>query len=636
MKSLAKKILLAIAVTALGVTFPGPVTAQIYTNVIGVPISQLPDIGTNNITGSDIIPYVSLQGTNLTTVKVKVLNLKTNFQSGDFKGTFTGNLINPVPWASLTNKPSVSVSDFGTIGTTNDTAVFMAAFNSGLPVKCPLGDYYVTNIVFTNDNEAISGYGCRLHMPTNCTGYVVCTRGMTNVSISGLSVYGGLHYAPGWTSTNRIIRPNNMSEYGWISVPSGNQTPTNARSGFYLAMFGRGVYNDLTADGFNVAGFYLSNTNTQYDHDKPIASFENPNANYCYVGIELPGGLHVCDFTTNNSYLFFDSSGQIPNWGDPQYTFVNNPVIHNCSIGIMEGSWNVSISNPQISDSFIGVFMPGNSHGEITGGSLNHNSGVSYYMSGVSAGEVVTGQQLRGGDGLYICGGNAGVTFNGCMFDSASILVVTNNIGATIFNGCSWADSFAFTLDNTGIGVVTNGCYSENTITGPQNITWVGNHSGNGNTLTNLNPANLGSGTLPQSTLPTGVLTNNGAANLSTLNATNATFGAVNVATNLNAGAVTTTNLCLAGQFGEITQFLVPGNGSNSVTCPAGQTYFVGWNSARNLNTLIWTNGYGVGVPITITNAAWPVPGTLILKAGWVLSLSDVSGYQANGFYYGL
>ena len=33
MKSPAKKIILALAVTALGVTFPGPVTAQIYTNV---------------------------------------------------------------------------------------------------------------------------------------------------------------------------------------------------------------------------------------------------------------------------------------------------------------------------------------------------------------------------------------------------------------------------------------------------------------------------------------------------------------------------------------------------------------------------------------------------------------------------
>ena len=110
----------------------------------------------------------------------------------------------------------------------------------------------------------------------------------------------------------------------------------------------------------------------------------------------------------------------------------------------------------------------------------------------------------------------------------------------------------------------------------------------------------------------------------------------VTIGTTAAAQTVVATNLCLAGQFGGITQFIVPGNGSNSVVCPAGKTYFVTWNSARNLNTLIWTNGYGVGSPVTITNTAWPVPGSLIIKSGWVLSLSDTSGYVANGVYYGL
>ena len=110
----------------------------------------------------------------------------------------------------------------------------------------------------------------------------------------------------------------------------------------------------------------------------------------------------------------------------------------------------------------------------------------------------------------------------------------------------------------------------------------------------------------------------------------------VTIGTTAAAQTVVATNLCLAGQFGSITQFIVPGNGSNSVVCPAGKTYFVTWNSARNLNTLIWTNGYGVGSPVTITNTAWPVPGSLIIKSGWVLSLSDTSGYVANGVYYGL
>ena len=121
------------------------------------------------------------------------------------------------------------------------------------------------------------------------------------------------------------------------------------------------------------------------------------------------------------------------------------------------------------------MFLSGNLHGQITGGSLNHNSGVSYYMEGISAGEVISGQQMRGGDGLYISQGCAGVSFNGCMFDASSVLVVTNNTGATVFNNCSWADAFTFTLDNSGIGVVTNGCYNMVTLTNQNQMSWVGN-----------------------------------------------------------------------------------------------------------------------------------------------------------------
>jgi len=104
----------------------------------------------------------------------------------------------------------------------------------------------------------------------------------------------------------------------------------------------------------------------------------------------------------------------------------------------------------------------------------------------------------------------------------------------------------------------------------------------------------------------------------------------------LSARTLTATNLNLAGQFGTITQFIVPGGGSNSVVVPVGATYFVSWNTARSLQTLIWTNGYGIGSPVTVTNSGWPVFTALILKSGWVLSLSDASGYQANGIYYGL
>ncbi len=436
--------------------------------------------GTNNpngvITsgyGSIYVQFDAVTGTNFLQQWVKQSRTgSTNWVAAAMGTTnlalMTGQLasIGNLPPGAITN---LTVPALG--GTNDDTAIFNAYFNSQKPVVCPVGDFNISHVFITNDNESISGYGCRLHMLTNLTGYAVCTRGLTNVSLTGLSVYGGIHQAPGWTLTNTV--PANFSEYNYVTVPSGQNTPTNARSGFYCSMFGWSKYKDLMADGFSVAGFYLSNTNTQYSHSTPIAKFEGNAADWCYIGMEVPG-LHVCDFTTNNTYLPYDGTGQIPAYGDPQYSFINSPIIHNCTVGIAEAAWNVGIYNPQISDSWIGIFIPANVHGEITAGSLNHNGGVSYYLSGVSAGEEITGQQLRGGDGLYICGGNAGVTFNGCMFDAASILVITNNAGATIFNNCAWQDAFTFTLDNTGIGVVTNGCYSEVTLTNQAQVNWVG------------------------------------------------------------------------------------------------------------------------------------------------------------------
>ena len=438
--------------------------------------------GTNNPNGVITSGYGSLYmqfdaatGTNLLQQWVK--QSATGNTNWIAAATGTTNLaLMAGQLASIANLPPGAITNLTVPalgGTNDDTGIFNTYFNSQKPVVCPVGDFNISHILITNDNEAISGYGCRLHMLTNLQGYAVCARGMTNISLKGLSVYGGIHQPPGWTFTNNVVPPASMSEYGWATIPIFNQTPTNARSGFYLPMFGWSAFEDLKADGFNVAGFYLSNTNTQYSHSTPIATFKNPGWDWCYIGVELPG-LHVCDFTTNNTYLYYDGGGQIPGWGDPQYTVINSPVGHDSTFGIVEGAWNVAINNPQISDSFIGIYLSGNVHGVISGGNLNHNSGVSYYISGVSAGEVISGQQLRGGDGLYISGNNAGVTFNGCMFDAASILVITNNTGATIFNNCSWQDAFAFTLDNTGIGVITNGCYSELTLTNQAQMNWVG------------------------------------------------------------------------------------------------------------------------------------------------------------------
>ena len=302
--------------------------------------------------------------------------------SFNLTGTVTNNTIHPLG------------------GTNDDTFAFNYWMNQGgqgFPIFLPPGDFNVTNINITNDNATIYGYGCKLHMATNVTGYVICTRNMTNLTIAGLAVYGGIHMIPGWTFTSGITGPT-LADWQWTSPGGGNGTPTNARSGFYLNGYGWNHWRDLTADGFNVAGFYTANTNTAGSYMFPLSSIDNCQANWCYVGFEIPGGLDTMSFSTNNAYLYYDSGGVIPYYGSPEYTYLNSPKAQNCTWGVSFGSPNFSMANPQIANCYIGVGALSRWHGQVNGGSINHCS-WAWYGQGSYDGGTVCGTTMLGGNG---------------------------------------------------------------------------------------------------------------------------------------------------------------------------------------------------------------------------------------------
>jgi len=358
--------------------------------------------------------------------------------------------------ASVTNVTLGSLTVQALGGTNDDTAAFQAAFNSGVPVICPLGDYNVSNILITVDNENISGYGCRLHMQPNIEGYCVCTRGMTNVSLAGLSVYGGIQQTPGWT-LNPTVGPPGWTDVGNVTVPNGLNTPPGARSGFYCNMQGRSRFADLTASGFNVAGFYLANHQQFNATATPVAIFQNNFADWCYMGFTLPQSIHDCDFTTNNVYVPYDANGVIPGFGGADYTVMDSPVAHNCTWGIFDGAWNVPINNPQISACAVGICISDNTHNTITGGSIDHESGVgiAYYISGCAHGPMIVGQDILDNPiNVYVTKAGS-VTFANCQF-SPGLIVATNLYGAVLFANCI-TNGGGVVTDNTGLNFLN--CY---------------------------------------------------------------------------------------------------------------------------------------------------------------------------------
>lgn len=381
----------------------------------------------------------------------------------------------------------VSVATLG--GTNDDTLAFSKAFNSGKPVICPVGDFNVTNIVITNDNEYIVGYGCRLHMGSNAIGYTVSARYLTNIVIQGLSVYGGIYQHPGWTFSSGITGPI-MNAYYFTSpgdgTSSGNGTPTNARSGYFINTCGRSVFSDLYAEGYNVSGYMFCNSNNSGAMYAPLAKTENLRAAWCLIGFNLWNN-HTMDFTTNNTqYLWFDGSGLVQGSGTPDYLDLESPMAQFCSVGIANSVWNLKVNGAECSSNYMDFFNTGEYHGSVIGGHFNHDVACAVYCCGAQYnnddGASFVGVTTEGGAELWYLCKDAGMNIVGCRIGGP--ITATNESGIVAFSSCyTNAASGGFTSDGTGL-VMLN-CLNPRE-TNSSLIPITGTFTGNGSGLTNL------------------------------------------------------------------------------------------------------------------------------------------------------
>ncbi len=611
------------------------ITAKSFTGSFIGNGANLSNIPYSALTGAPILGTVAVLSSNA------VVNMASNavvsspyFSTNPFSSTNLSALVSMVATqaiqqistsaipAAIVNIGMTNITVHALGGMNDDTAAFAAAFNSGVPVICPVGDYNVTNIVIYNDNESISGYGCHLHMAGNATGYVISTRNMTNVSIAGLSVYGGIHQTPGWTFTSGITGPG-MADWKMTSAGGGNGTPANARSGFYLNGYGWNHWRDLTADGFNVVGFYMANTNQGNAYMTPLSSIDNCEADWCYVGMEIPGGSHTMDFTTNNAYLYYDGGNVIPYFGSPEYVFLNSPKAQNCSWGVSFGSPNFSMVNPQIGNCYIGVGALSRWHGQVNGGSINHCTWAWYGGSSFDGG-TISGTSMLGGNGSFYLTGSGYFNVIGCVGGWAQI-IVTNCTGPVNFVHCIDQNSAgppAITTDNTGLNFIGTSFYGQ---TNAAQFVSTGTYTnsvfyGNGAGLTNLNAAYL---TGP---IPLGGSNLSALVSLVTTQAIQQISASAIPAAIINVGMTNITVQALGGTNDDTAVFAAAFNSGVPVICPVGD-FNVTNIVIHNDNEVIY--GYGCRLHMA-GNATGYVISTRGMTNVSVAGLSVYGGFQQS------
>jgi len=665
-----------------------------------LPLSQLPDIGTNQITSQDFVPADNYQGANPVTVRIPISKLQSNFVTA-----VTSNLnvtLNPV----ISSNPPVQINDLlvstnqllssGAIG-----GVISGAACASNAVVMIMGDSYTDGTGTESSGQGVGmstawslgsllrqaygddgvsgsaggyGYGWNNDAAQNqynygiwpVTGPAVLTQVANSNTVRTAQNNAYLHLPMPTNFVNLagvcyITQPFGGSNNVTIWSPNANYTntfgiiTTGSATNFVRTNIPVPLASDYSIFVTNIYG-----TNILFC---PILLSTNPGVQYVQFGFagknldqyfgtwsnlwqQIFAAFNPDVFVYNNIHwpYSYDSGGNTAMAWSNQMAALNVMLPAKTKICMVGQPPNVSQDMKVLNYQYkLLCQAQGWSYvdlwGQFPSFTNSYNLGLFETGAGFGIHPSLAGMQARAA--AIFRQWNAGNIFpkavdlrniNGTLpLSSLPSAVVTNGnqrvtlndliIGHGSANGCTFNVACAFNpWDNGTIGFFGSG--------------GVGFY-GSGGILLNGRDITAGNN-LYSLSVWTGALTVTNAAALGSVSTATATAGSVTVTNTATAQTMVATNLCLAGQFGAITQFYVSANSSNSITVPAGKTYFVTWNGARSLNTLIWTNGYGVGSPVTLTNLAWPVQGPLILKAGWVLSLYDTQGYPAGGLYYPL
>ena len=667
MKSLLTKIFAVLCLAA--------VTCQATTtNTIAIPLSQLPALGPNPITALDFLPGDNYEGTQYVTVKIPIALLGSNITAGILTNFVT--TLNPV----ITTNPPVIANDIvsgtnGALEAYNVGGDIANAATASNAVVLAIGDSYTDGIGFPSPSMI---FGYRLRAIYGDDGQA-----------GRIGGWGG-----GWGNNPTVLNrtpPTSIWPAGLIAevIPgdgtnaiTGSMGPAGANGSNYCQRVGVSFMATPYSTNFalciwsptaGVTNYYTvaDNATTPTYH---MTNWALPSAPDYSISLSSLGGTN---FVINTVFVGTNSGVQYWQYGFAGYNndnlltigsnvwaqiiaAINPHVILYSSIHLGTSGGDTTLAthtnllrnllgNTSTNCRVVVVGNPPNSSGDMrvidAYDRMACQSFGWYYADLWSAFPSFTteynGGLMNYGDGgvhASMIGGYARsaalcrllgiqqasrttLDFRGLLgripngYESGN--TVTNGMYQPVFNSLTVKNTVPYFQSGIEIdsgNVVNFGGYFH--FQWGQNFDGIGSlywNSGYGSTLAITNAAALGS-----------------------VSTATATAGSVTVTNTATAQTVVATNLCLAGQFGGITQFYVSANSSNYISCPAGKTYFVTWNGARALNTLIWTNGYGVGSPVTITNLAWPVPGALILKSGWGLSIYDTQGYPAGGVYYPL
>lgn len=254
------------------------------------------------------------------------------------------------------------VTDYGTVGTSDDTTVFQSAIYSSAAANVeliiPTGNYIVGNLVATNGLR-LTGYGATLTLKSGVTNYLLNTTNVSPYSISGL-IFEGSDYSDAGTRT-----------FGTRHGLYVNETSTNSF-----------VFN-CTFKGFGGYGMAVSGTLPGSGAGQTVLNAPRVHLDSCTFWSNCIGSI---SFSKDNNNV-----GEYINFNDFQY-FGNH-------IGIMNAAGNVYYTTPLVTENYEGVYVEGGgpnaNHSTITGGKLNHNIHHDLLCSNVLQGFKIIGADFE-------------------------------------------------------------------------------------------------------------------------------------------------------------------------------------------------------------------------------------------------
>ena len=406
----------------------------------------------------------------------------------NYSGFATNFTVLPVSIPGLHN---YIIWNFGAKGGTNDdTAAFIAAAQSGQIVNLDPGTNYTISRLTLPSGANIDGHGAKVVFSAGLTGYAItCTNNGNHTIFKNVILDGGLPANWSFVGSNVVSAYTNVWRSGFLL---GAEMPFSDFSGC--------VAQNLQDRGFTFVG--------------NLGQFPQPTSSSTVLnGIQAYSDWVGAEFVNSAEYVVANS-WQIKNCGHALHIFSGNDQLTGVNFtrnGIAVYITGASYTDPNgvTNDNYS---VANAAHGVLSG-CLNHN-GYAAWLSEFNQGFAFNNVTIQGANTLnniVMMTNVTGVTILGGQPGTSQIIVngSDSNSGDNYYNWQGLSNYPSVFTYGTGKLHVISGAISElNSVIFSNGIVTATSFIGSGSGLTNL-PASQLTGTLPQSTLPAGVLTNN-------------------------------------------------------------------------------------------------------------------------------